>query len=258
MAAAKPGVVGRPIWVDLGSADPAGSRAFYSGLLGWRAEPSPDPTYGDYAVATLDGKDVAGIGPKMAPQAPTAWSLYVGTDDVDALTGRVTAAGGTVIAPAMDVGNQGRMAVFQDPSGAFIAAWQPGVMTGFAAQGPGSFGWPELSARGIEKAIPFYTSVFGWTTRTSPMGEGQPPYTELLLEGESVAGGTEMNPMVPPEVPSYWLVYFAVDDVDAAFRSAIDRGAHEMLSPMDFPGGRFAILSDPQGAAFGLLKMVPR
>ena len=86
------------------------------------------------------------------------------------------------------------------------------------------------------------------------MGEGQPPYTEFLLDGESVAGAWEMNPMVPVEVPSYWQVYFAVDDVDAMFRKAIDAGARETLPPQDFPGGRFAIVSDPQGASLGLLK----
>ena len=64
--------------------------------------------------------------------------------------------------------------------------------------------------------------------------------------------------MVPAEVPSYWMVYFAVDDVDGSFRKAIEAGGREMLAPQDFPGGRFAILADPQGAVFGLLKMTPR
>jgi predicted enzyme related to lactoylglutathione lyase len=65
----------------------------------------------------------------------------------------------------------------------------------------------------------------------------------------------EMNPMVPAQVPSYWSVYFAVDDVDKAFQKAIAGGGKEMLEPADYPGGRFAILSDPQGAVFGLMKM---
>ena len=90
------------------------------------------------------------------------------------------------------------------------------------------------------------------------MGEGQPPYTEFVLDGESVAGAWEMNPMVPAEVPSYWQVYFGVEDVDAVFRKAIDLGAQEMLAPQDFPGGRFAIMGDPEGASFGLLKMAAR
>ena len=87
------------------------------------------------------------------------------------------------------------------------------------------------------------------------MGEGQGDYTEFQLDGESIAGGMEMNPMVPAQVPSYWMVYFGVDDVDKAHKKAVDLGGKEMLGPQDFPGGRFSILSDPQGAAFGLLIM---
>lgn len=68
----------------------------------------------------------------------------------------------------------------------------------------------------------------------------------------------EMNPMVPAEVPSYWRVYFAVEDVDAAHRKALELGAKELLEPQDFPGGRFPIVSDPEGASVGLLKMAAR
>jgi len=114
------------------------------------------------------------------------------------------------------------------------------------------------SARGVDKAIPFYQKVFGWTPKANDMGPGQPPYTEFQLGGESVAGGQEMQAMVPPQVPSYWLVYFTVADVDKSFKTATQAGARELVAPMEFPGGRFAILTDPQGASFGLLKMAPR
>jgi predicted enzyme related to lactoylglutathione lyase len=170
----------------------------------------------------------------------------------------VKAAGGTVAAPPFDVGDQGRMAVFQDPSGAFISAWQGTRMGGFQTDVSNSYGWAELNARGVEKALPFYAQIFGWTTKTSDMGEGNQPYTEFQLDGQSIAGAWEMNPMVPAQVPSYWQVYFTVDDVDAAARKAIDAGAREMVAPQDFPGGRFAILTDPQGAGFGLLRTRPR
>ena len=93
-------------------------------------------------------------------------------------------------------------------------------MGGFQTDAPNSFGWAELNARGIDKALPFYTSVFGWTSRRARWARASPPYTEFQIDGESVAGAWEMNPMVPAEVPSYWQVYFAVDDVDAAFRKA--------------------------------------
>jgi hypothetical protein len=254
-AVGEPTWVDKPVWLDLSSSDPAGSREFYSKLFGWQVEVNPDPLYGGYALAKIGGRDVAGIGPKMMAEAPTAWSIYIGTTDAEALAKKVVAAAGTVIVAPMQVGEMGTMAVFQDPSGAFISAWQPLAQGGMRAGGPGTFGWPELSSRGIEKAIAFYGAAFGWATRLAFAGEGQPPYTEFWLGDERIAGGMEMNPMIPPQVPSYWMPYFAVDDVDGSFREAIAAGAREMLAPDDFPGGRFAILSDPQGANFGLLKL---
>jgi predicted enzyme related to lactoylglutathione lyase len=251
-------VAKKPVWVDLGSSDAAGSREFYSKLFGWDVQVNEDPQYRGYGLAKVNGKDAAGIGPAMSPEQPTAWSIYIGTDNADELAEKVKSAGGTVVAPPFEVGDQGRMAVFQDPSGAFISAWQTKIMGGFQTEGANSYGWAELNSRGLEKALPFYEKVFGWTTRKSDMGEGQPPYYEFQLDGESVAGGMEMNPMVPAEVPSYWMVYFNVDDVDRSFKQAVDAGAREMVAPQEFPGGRFAILQDPQGAAFGLLKMAPR
>jgi uncharacterized protein len=251
-------IVNKPAWVDLSSADAGASRTFYSKVFGWQVEVNPDPRYGGYALAKLDGKDVGGIGPTMSPDAPTAWNIYIGTEMIDDLARNVTAAGGTVVAPPFDVGDQGRMAIFQDPSGAFISAWQGTRMGGFQTDVDNSYGWSELNARGIEQAIPFYAAIFGWTISSSDMGEGQPPYTQFQLEGQSVAGAWEMNAMVPAEVPSYWQVYFSVADVDVAYGKALEAGGREMLPPQDFPGGRFAIVGDPQGASFGLLKTTRR
>ena len=258
MAQAIAATVNRPAWVELATSDAAAARDFYAGLFDWQIEVSPDPQYGGYGIAKLGGTDAAGITPKRSPEAPNAWMVYIGTDDVDMIAGRVEEAGGTLVMAPFDVGDQGRMAIFQDPSGASISVWKANQTRGFETGAPNAFGWAELSARGVDKAIPFYGTVFGWSTRQSEMGEGQPEYTEFLIDGESVAGAWEMDPMIPAEVPSYWLVYFVADDVDATFRKALDLGATETLGPQDFPGGRFAIVADPQGASFGLLKVTPR
>jgi hypothetical protein len=255
MADATTAVVSKPVWIDLSSSDPGASREFYARVFGWDIAVSADPQYGGYAMATVGGKDVAGIGPTQSPGAPTAWMLYIGSPDAEALAAQVVAAGGTVVAPPFDVGDQGRMAVFQDPAGAFISAWQPTTMSGFQADAPNTFGWAELNSRDIDTVIPFYDRVFGWTHKTQKMGEGQQPYTEFQVGGVSIAGGLQINPMAPADMPSYWMVYFTVADVDGAFQAAIDAGGHEMLPPRDFPGGRFAIVGDPQGAFFGLLRM---
>jgi predicted enzyme related to lactoylglutathione lyase len=243
----------KPAWVDLAAKDPAAARDFYSKVFGWNIEVNPDPQYGGYALAKIGGHDAAGIGGMMSPEQPSAWSLYIGSDDLDALARRVTDAGGTVAMPAFDVGDQGKMAVFQDPSGAFISAWQGTRMNGFQTDGANAFGWGEVSARGVDKVVPFYERVFGWTPKT--VGSPDQPYTEFQVDGHSIAGAAEMNPMVPAQVPSYWQVYFTVDDVDASHRKATDAGARELVAPMDFPGGRMSILSDPQGASFGLMSL---
>src|ERR1700682_4447443 len=197
MAEAKTVVANKPTWVDLATTDAAAAREFYSKVFGWKIEVNPDPQYGGYGMGEVGGKRVAGIGPKMSPDAPTAWSIYIATDDADALAKKAQAAGGKVVAPPFDVGDQGRMAAIQDPSGAVIYIWQATAVSAPPPVGePNTFGWAELSARGVDKAIPFYQKVFGWTPHANDMGPDQPPYTELQLGGESVGGAQGMQTRV--------------------------------------------------------------
>jgi predicted enzyme related to lactoylglutathione lyase len=247
---------GKPAWVDLASPDLEASKRFYSSLFGWEPQGFDNPNSGGYGMLTLRGKEVAGLGPVQQPGQPPAWTVYIATKDAEATARKVESAGGKVAFPPMDVMEAGRMAVFQDPTGAFISVWQPNQMPGFAIVGEsGSFAWAELAARGVDQAIPFYKAVFGWDVKRSSMGEGQPPYIEWQLDGQSIAGGMEMMSNVPAQVPSSWTAYFGVPDVDAAAAKAAQLGSGPIVPPQDFPGGRFAILRDPQGAVFGVLKM---
>src|SRR6202045_1410001 len=203
MAETKTLVANKPAWVDLATPDAAASREFYSKVFGWKIEVDPDPQYGGYGMAKVGGQQVAGMGPKMSPEQPTMWTLYIGTDNADDLAKKVQAAGGKIVAAPFDVGDQGRMATFQDPSGAFISAWQPRAMNAaFPVGEANTFGWGELNARGVDKAIPFYQKVFGWTVKTSDLGPDSPAYNEFQLDGESIAGGTEMSKQAPAEMPS--------------------------------------------------------
>jgi hypothetical protein len=247
-------LINKPAWVELSTPDAAASRDFYARVFGWDVEVIEDPQYGGYGMARIGDQDAAGIAPKQSAEQPTAWAVYFGTDDVDRLADKVKAAGGSVITDPFDVGDQGRMAVFQDPSGAFFSGWQAAQMRSFATDQPNSYGWVELNARGLERAIPFYEEVFGWTHTTSEAEGDTPAYTQFQLNDEQIAGAFEMNPEIPSSVPSYWTVYFNVDDVDRTFQQALQVGAKEVVSPQDYPGGRFAILSDPHGATFALVK----
>ncbi len=245
----------RPVWVDNISRDPVASRTFYADLLGWELEVSDDPQYGGYTTAKRDGLDAAGFGGQPDPNMPASvWNLYISTPDAQATVAAATAAGGTVIVPPFPIGTMGTSAFIADPSGAVLGLWQPTGMAGFQYEGTNGYGWAEVNARGVEQAIPFYERVFGWTHRASDMGEGR-TYHEFLDGEESLLGAWEMAPEVPAMVPSYWLVYFAVDDVAAMHDAAVAAGATSIMGTTEFPGGVFAILNDPQGGTFGLLTM---
>jgi uncharacterized protein len=105
----------------------------------------------------------------------------------------------------------------------------------------------------VESVLPSYERVFDWTLK--PSGSPDQPYTEFEVDGQSIAGAAEMNPALPAGTPNYWLVYFTVPEVDAAHRSAIQLGGREIVGPFDFPGGRMSIVTDPEGAAFGLMTL---
>ena len=93
---------GVPSWIDLGSPDLEAAKAFYGGLFGWDTPAGP-PEAGGYSVCELGGKTVAGLGPKMNPDFPTVWMTYVNVDDAQATTAKVSANGGTVFVPPMQV-----------------------------------------------------------------------------------------------------------------------------------------------------------
>jgi predicted enzyme related to lactoylglutathione lyase len=242
---------GTPMWVDLSTPDLEAARAFYGALFGWEAE-EPHPEAGGYTMFTLDGKLVAGLGPIMSPDQPPAWSTYVASADADATIEKVREAGGHVVVEPMDVMEAGRMASFVDPTGAYLGIWQPGQHQGAElVNQPGSFIWNELDTRDIEAAKPFYQRVFGWTARTS--GDGGMDYTEWQLDGRSIGGGMQMNEEFPPDVPPHWRTYFAVQDCDAAVAVVQEQGGKVLMPAMDMPGMRFAVVSDPQGATFGVI-----
>jgi uncharacterized protein len=244
---------GTPCWIDIGT-DVEGAKAFYGGLFGWEAqEAGPPEETGGYGFFVKNGKMVAGYGPQRA-SAPPYWASYVCVTDVDEVSKRVESAGGTIVM-AMDVMTAGRMAVVQDNVGAFISLWQPADHKGAEiVNEPGALSWNELDTRDVDAGKAFYSEVFGWEPVTQG-GEGPMAYTEFRVDGKSVAGMLEMPPMIPAEVPPHWLVYFAVDDTDAAVAKVQELGGDVRMPPMDIEPGRFSVVADPQGAAFAVIKL---
>src|SRR5207248_1260748 len=200
-------------------------------------------------------KLVAATPPPMDTNNPPAWSTYISTDDAEATAKKVNQAGGRTLVGPMQVMDQGSMAVFMDPAGAVFCVWQPAAMKGAELMNePVSLSWNELDTRDLNGAKDFYPRVFGWGVKSNPMPDGG-EYVEWQVNGRSIAGATGMGSMYPPQVPSHWLVYFAVANTDATVKRAQELGGQVMAPAMDIPQGRFAVLQDPQGAAFAIIQL---
>jgi len=248
---------GMPNWIDLSSPDVDASARFYTALFGWDAQDQlDDEGTRIYTLLRQDGKDVAGLGGQMDGMqgAPAIWMTYVAVDDVDAITKKVEAAGGTVMLPGMDVMESGRMGVYADPSGAVFSVWQAREHVGAQiVNEPNSYTWSELMTRGLDAAKEFYREVLGWDYDGMDMG---PMGTYWIVQGgdNGVAGLMAMPEQMPEQVPNHWGVYFAVADTDATVAKAQELGAQVVNPPMDVPGvGRMALLHDPLGGSFNVM-----
>ena len=136
-----------------------------------------------------------------------------------------------------------------------FGVWQADQFTGAGmVNKPNSLSWNELSTRDLPAAKAFYTKVFPWTAHANAMPDGS-EYVEWQIDGKSVGGGMAMNPQIPPQVPPHWLVYFAVANTDNTVTRAQELGAKLMMPAMDIPQGRFAVLTDPQGATFAIIQL---
>jgi predicted enzyme related to lactoylglutathione lyase len=247
-------VPGTPCWVDLGTPDVEAAARFYGELFGWVVPERPDSAeMGGYRRAELNGKDVAGVMPLMQEGQPPAWSTYISVDDAEAIARAVQENGGTMVAEPMEVSNYGHLALFTDPEGAFFGIWEAADFPGAElVNEKGAFGWNELESRDPARAKEFYGAVFGWDFVDHHMGEMT--YTEWQVDGKAVGGMADVKGRVPDEVPAHWMVYFGSVDTDEAVDKIKELGGQVMFGPVDIPAGRFAMVTDPWGAAFAVMQ----
>jgi hypothetical protein len=258
---------GTPCWVDLSTDEPGKSIDYYTQLMNWACFTAPGPggeAGGEGQGGTFfapAGTSPAGISASVvAGLAATGggtgagWNTYVSVTDADATAGLVEGAGGAVLVPPSDVGGQGRVAMFADDQGALIGAWQPAAFRGAGqVNEPGSFCWSELACRDPAAAARFYGRVFGWEPTTSQLGPMT--YSEWRLSGYPVAGMVHMDENWPPGISPHWAVYFGVEDCDGAAARAAELGGLVAVPPTDVPAGRIAVLTDPQGVTFTIMRL---
>lgn len=155
----------------------------------------------------------------------------------------------------------GRIAVLSDPTGAIFAIWERAARKGAQrVNEAGAWALNTLYSRDAATSARFYGGLFGWKTEAV----GESPLRVFRLDG--YVGGVPHQP-VPRDVvavmlplsdygaTAYWEVDFWVDDVDLTAARAAAQGGDVIVPPHDSGIFRYALLADPDGAAFTVSKM---
>jgi predicted enzyme related to lactoylglutathione lyase len=246
---------GRFAWYELITTDVKAARAFYTKVMGWGVVDASVPGRA-YTLFTT-GKALIGGAMDLPEDArlmgeKSNWVGYVGVDDVDAAADRIKRLGGTVHVPPTDVPGISRFSIFADPQAARLALlkWlQPGQEQHAELGVPGRVGWHELLAADREKAMAFYSELFGWQRADADIGE-MGTYQLFSAGGETIGGMLTKPPMMPAP---YWLYYFNVGDIDAAAQRVKAGGGQILDGPLQVAGGSWIVqCTDPEGTIFAL------
>lgn len=248
---------GRFVWHELMTTDIPAALAFYTKVVGWSTEAFPTADAKPYTMWKAPGGAVVG-GAYALPEevgrkgVPPHWMGNLCVKDVDAAVAKVAELGGRIHQPPFDVPEVGRVAIVSDPTGATLALYQPsGEAPGHeGAPTTGEISWNELYTTDPDAAWAFYSALVGWkktgATDMGPMGT----YQHFGPESGGSIGGIMR---APPGMPSIWMYYVYVADLDGSLATATGSGARVVNGPVQIPGGdRVVTLTDPQGAFFSL------
>jgi uncharacterized protein len=238
-------------WSELNTTDPIAAKAFYGALFGWTADDRPVGEDSVYSMMMLQGKMVGAISGQPQQQrdagVPPSWNSYVSVGSADAVLERAKELGGSAHTPAFDVFDAGRMAVIQDPQGAYFLLWEPREHHGAAlVNAPGALVWNELQSPDLDASAAFYGALFGWTAEQAAGMEER--YLSIKNAGANNGGMRELTPGAPPN----WLVYFGAEDIHDALAKVQELGGSKLMGPIDIQIAKFAVVADPQGAVFAL------
>ena len=245
-------MTGKFVWFEYVSKEAHKAQGFFGELFNWSTQQVPMPQ-GSYTMIAHGGQTIGGYlpTPEGAP-AQSHWLTHLQVADAQATCAKIKSLGGRVGKEPFKVGDHGTMAVVFDPLGGVFALWQPTKVEASEYKGtPGNWAWNELYTENPEKSVAFYQAIGGFDHEAMEM-PGMGTYHQLKSDGKGRAGVLK-SPM--PGVPQSWLPYVQVASADQTVEKAKKLGASVMVPATDIPNvGRFAIFTDPQGAAIGILQ----
>ena len=237
---------GVPCWVDNLVPDVEAALRFYGELFGWEFD-GPGP--GNYYVAKVRGRDVAGVG-EAPPGVSPGWNTYVSVASAD----DAARAADRVLVEPFDALPAGRLAALGDPVGAIIGVWEPAQRLGCQLVNEASaYAMSALHTPEPDAAARFYRDLFGWETE-----EFAPGISLFRLPG--YIGGEPAQPvprdviavMAKDDAPPRWSVDFWVADADRVAERAPELDGSVVVAPFDSIPTRQAVVADPLGGVFSV------
>jgi len=247
---------GKIVWADLITPNLAGAQAFYTGVFGWVVR---DIHVGntDYAVASVDGRPIAGLVQRTIPtgeQKQSHWLTFLAVRNADAAVRTAAADGAKILSKPTTYRGRGRQAVLAGSDGAVFAVIEStsGDPGDFLAA-PGEWIWSTLLTQDPDGAAKFYQSVFGYDAFDLP---GEDGLQHVILSSQDYArAGINSLPKDTYHRHAHWLNFIRVDDAAATSAKAVALGGKILVAPrLDRHGGHIALLADPYGAPFGVLE----
>ena len=117
---------------------------------------------------------------------------------------------------------------------------------------PGTIGWIDLTVMNADKVRDFYSAVTGWKADPVSMGEYD-DYNMMPENSDTPVAGICHARGVNADMPSQWMIYITVEDVDESVRKCMEMGGQVIVGPKNMgPGGRYAVIQDPSGAVAAL------
>jgi uncharacterized protein len=255
MTTAASTLLGRPVWYELMTSDPAAAEKFYANVIGWTAAPfpsSPNP----YTVFKRRG-DVQVAGLMKTPEGmhmPPFWAMYVAVPDLEKAVHHIRRLGGSELSEVIEVPTVGRLQMLKDPQGASFYIIQPAPREERPETAPevGDASWHELVTTDAAAAMKFYAEVFGWQ-QSDVMDMGPMGKYHIFNRPIGMIGGMMNIPPAMASAPPHWMIYFLVTDINAGIARVKSNGGRILNGPTEVPGGDWIVnAADPQGAMFSL------
>lgn len=115
----------------------------------------------------------------------------------------------------------------------------------------GKIGWIDMSVDDADGIRDFYKAVVGWGSENVSMGDYSDYSMTMPASNEAVSGICHARGG-NAELPSGWLIYIVVEDVEASAAACTENGGQIIVPIKGLAGGRFCVIRDPAGSAAAL------